>query len=183
VSARYSLHLRVIHWLSAALVAVQIALALLNTVLYEPRPILAEALVQAHISVGSVLFLVTLSRLVARWYSPKVQMPNKTVLRLAATSIHGALYACLFALPITGYLKLAALGFTVAPFGLFPLPSLSLNVPAAQFADQAHDLIALALGALLVLHIAAAVFHRRLDGRSVMHHISIGRRTCQKGCL
>ncbi|MEM6480705.1 MAG: cytochrome b/b6 domain-containing protein [Pseudomonadota bacterium] len=176
MSTRYSLHLRVIHWMTAVLIAVQIALALLNIALYEPRPILAEALVQAHISLGSLLFLLTLARLAARWCSPAPPRSNDSLLRFAGTATHAALYGCLFALPITGYLKLAALGFTVTPFGFVPLPPLDLNVPVAQFADQAHDLIALGLGALLVLHIAAAVFHRHLDGRRVLHRISFGRR-------
>ena len=180
MTERYSLHLRVIHWVTAALVAVQVTLALLNIALCEPRPILAEALVQAHISLGSVLFLLTLARLVARWCSPTPPKSGNTILRFAATSTHAALYACLFALPITGYLKLAALGFTVTLFGFLALPPLSLNVPVAQFANQAHDLIALGLGALVVLHIAAAVFHRRVDGRSVTYHISFGRRNNQQ---
>ncbi|MEM9872598.1 MAG: cytochrome b/b6 domain-containing protein [Pseudomonadota bacterium] len=173
MSARYSRHLRVIHWSTAVLVAVQVAFALLNIALYEPRPILAETLVQAHISLGAVLFILTLVRLAARWYSPTSPRSDNAALLFAARAGHAALYACLLALPITGYLKLAALGFTVTPFGVLPLPPMSLNVPLAQFADQAHDLIALGLGGLLVLHIAAAVFHRRLDGRRVLHHISL----------
>ncbi len=173
MTARYSPALRILHWTTVALLAAQITLALLNVALYEPRPILAEALVQAHISLGALLFLLTLARITARWRSPTPPKSDNPVLRVAATATHTALYACLFALPITGYLKLAALGFTVTLFGFVPLPPLSLNVPVAQFADQAHDLIAVGLSGLLVLHIAAAMFHRHLDGRRVLHRISL----------
>lgn len=175
MSLRYSLHLRLIHWIAVALVTMQVVLAVLNMLLYEPRPIFAETLVQAHIAVGAVLFLLTVVRMMSRWLSTAPPKSTSPGLRLAAMISHGSLYICLLALPITGYLKLAALGFTVTPFGLVALPVLPLNTSLAQAADRAHDGVATLLGALLSLHIAAVFLHHRLDGRRVMNHMSIRR--------
>ncbi|MEL7348266.1 MAG: cytochrome b/b6 domain-containing protein [Pseudomonadota bacterium] len=161
MSARYGQRLRLIHWVTAVLVAVQVSLALLNIALYEPRPVLAEALVQSHISVGAVLFLLTVARVFLRCFTGVVPRSDVPALRYAAMINHCLLYVCLLVLPITGYLKLAALGFTVTPFGLLPLPALSLNVPFARMADLAHDGTAILLSLLLSLHIAAAILHHR----------------------
>jgi len=171
---RYSLCLRAIHWATVGLVLLQISLAVANIVLYEPRPVLAEALVQTHISFGAVVFILTLARIGARLASPVPPKSTTSVLNYAANVVHIVLYICLFVLPVTGYLKLAALGFTITLFGLVPLPALPLNVPLAQSASALHDGLAIALGCLLTLHIAAAVFHHRIDGRFVLPHMAFG---------
>ena len=174
MTTQYSLTLRVLHWTTAGLVALQVILAIANIVLYEPRPVLAEALVQTHISFGAVVFLLSLARVGARFASPAPVKSPTPALNAAAQAVHVFLYLCLFALPITGYLKLAALGFTITLFGVVPLPALPLNVPLAQSANGLHDAVALVLGGLLALHVAAALFHRRLDGRSVLPHMALG---------
>ena len=86
----------------------------------------------------------------------------------------GPLYACLLALPMTGYLRFAALTDAVTPFGLVPLPVLPPNVPVVQIAERSHDVTSALLGAILIPHIAGAALHRSLDARQVLPHIAIG---------
>ena len=174
MTQRYSLSLRRLHWLTVGLVVVQLFLAIANIILYEHRPILAEWLVQAHISCGFLIIALTIWRIIARSRSPIPAKPHSKILSRAAIISHGLLYVCLLTLPITGYLKLAALGFTIFIFGLIPLPTLPLDIHLAQTASALHDSLAIGLLCLLILHIGAALFHRRLDGRSVMTHITIG---------
>lgn len=158
--AEYGLALRMIHWSTAALVAMGAVLALLNALLYEPRPILAEALVQGHIAVGVMVLLLTLLRMVLRVMRSVPLPPGGPVRRRVARLVHASLYAVLIVIPVSGYVKLAALGFQINVLGVLPLPALPLNVPLAFWAERCHTVAAAALGALLVLHIAGAVSHR-----------------------
>jgi len=175
LTGQYSLILRWIHWTTTLLVLIQVSLAISNIVLYEPRPILAEWLVQTHISIGSVILLLTVLRIIARAQSPCPPRSKKKGLRVAAGVVHGLLYLCLLALPLTGYLKLAALEFTVTLFNAITLPTLPLNISLASSANAAHDAIAIVLGGLILIHIGAALLHPRFDGQSVLWHIAITR--------
>lgn len=170
---RYGRALRITHWTSAVLILGQVLLALLNMLLYEPRPALAERLVQAHISLGAVLFGLTAIRLVLRLTSPAPPLVSAPMLRMAARISHSLLYVCLITLPATGYIKLAALGFPIMLFGFIPLPMLPLNIPLAQAADALHDAMAVTLGALVAVHIAAALLHPRLGGNAVLPRITM----------
>lgn len=175
MTGHYSLALRLVHWLTAVLVAGQVGLALANIALYEPRPVLAEWLVQAHITLGFAVFALTLLRLPIRGMS-KSPLPSRLrVLRIGASVMYAALYLFLLALPATGYLKLAALGFQVEVAGLIPLPTLPVDISLARAAEQAHMTAAYALAGALVLHVSAAVFHERLDGRRVLPHMGFAR--------
>lgn len=169
----YSLGFRVVHWLTAFLVLVQVTLAVLNIVFYEPRPVFAEWLVQAHISVGALILTLTLFRLGLRLAERVPAGSSNRGVRLASTGVHVLLYACLISLPISGYLRLAALGFEIRLFGAFTVPALDLNVTLARHAATLHQSTALLLGILLIMHISAAVFHRRLDGVSVLNRMVI----------
>ncbi len=172
---KFSLGLRIIHWITAVLVVVQVSLAVLNILLYEPRPILAEALVQAHISVGALILLVTLVRVVLRLLSPVPARSGSRVIRVASGCVHVLMYVCLITLPVSGYLKLAALGFEIRLFGVLTLPSLELNLALATSAREFHDAAGVVLVALIAAHIAAAVLHQRLDGARVIGHMTFGK--------
>ncbi|MEM8837704.1 MAG: cytochrome b/b6 domain-containing protein [Pseudomonadota bacterium] len=170
---RYSLALRVIHWVTVFVVTGQVLLAGLNALLYEPRPILAEALVQAHLSMGFVVFILTCVRLAVRWQSPAPPPSTLASLRIGAAIVHSLLYIVLLLMPVTGYLRLATLGFEIRYFGLFSLPDLTFDPALANFAAMAHSALALGLAGLVVLHILAALFHRRLDGIGVIPRMAI----------
>lgn len=173
LKARYSYSLRLMHWLIAALVLVQFLLAGLNARLYEPRPVLAEALVQAHISVGLLILLCMLARILLRLHSPTPVRSRNTWVRRAATSVHLGFYGLLLVLPISGYLKLAAFGFPVTLFGSVALPVLPVNVALAQAAVFTHDIAALLLFTAIVAHLVAAFMHVKIDGQAVLGRMSL----------
>ncbi|MEM8795260.1 MAG: cytochrome b/b6 domain-containing protein [Pseudomonadota bacterium] len=170
---RYSLALRVIHWVTVFVVTGQVLLAGLNALLYEPRPILAEALVQAHLSMGFVVFILTCVRLAVRWQSPAPPPSTLVSLRFGAAIVHSLLYIILLLMPVTGYVRLAALGFEIPLFGLFSLPALAFDPALANLVAMVHSALALGLAGLVALHILAALFHRRLDGVGVMPHMAV----------
>lgn len=175
LKSQYSYSLRLMHWLVAVLVLAQFLLAGLNALLYEPRPVLAEALVQAHISIGLLILFCMLVRIPLRLCSPTPDRSKNTWARRAAVSVHLGFYGLFLVLPITGYLRLAALEFPITLFGTVELPVLSLNVPLAQAAALTHDIAALFLLTALVAHLAVAFVHARIDGQVVIGRMSLKR--------
>ncbi|MEM9043466.1 MAG: cytochrome b/b6 domain-containing protein [Pseudomonadota bacterium] len=129
---RHGLALRLVHWSTAGLVLIQFTLAAINFLVYEPRPVMAEWAVQAHISFGTAILALTLSRLALRLLLPgQLAPPLRSGKTYLAMSVHLLLYGCLITLPLLGYIRLAALGFEPSVFGLFNLPAL----PAAERDD------------------------------------------------
>lgn len=173
---RYPMPIRVLHWSTALLVIIQVWLALINALVYEARPITAETVVQAHISLGAVVLLLTLLRALLRLSTPRPAWPNEMprAAQRAARALHYSLYLLLLALPVTGYLKLAALGFEIRLFGLITLPSLAINPGLALQARELHTWLAIILGTLLIIHVAAALVHKRLLGSAVLNRMSFG---------
>lgn len=148
----------------------QVALAAVNAAVYENNPVLAEMAVQTHLSCGALVFGLTAVRLVWRLCvaTPALPQAMGSPARFAAHAVHGALYALLLLLPLSGYVKLAALGYEVMLFGTLPLPALPFDPDVAALARRLHTLGASLLGLLVVGHVAAALFHARLFGQSVL---------------
>ncbi len=167
---------RNIHWITAGLVALQMILAAINAIAYQSRPLLAETVVQIHLSSGALIFVLTLLRIVTRISAPQPPLPEDmpAAAKLAARGLHVALYGLLLALPVTGYVKLAALGFEIRLFGFVPLPPLAFDPALALQAQSLHRAMAVALGGSLTIHIAAALLHRRLFGSAVLPRMAIG---------
>ncbi|MEO0831053.1 MAG: cytochrome b/b6 domain-containing protein [Pseudomonadota bacterium] len=172
-SGRHGLVLRLLHWLTVALVFVQLTLAGLNAWLYEPRPVIAEALVQAHISCCAVLLALTITRIAVRIFGHSAK-PSLSSLPAVAGAVQLCLYSCLLALPVSGYIQLAAIGFPISLFGVVTLPSMLSAPELALKAAAAHNTIAIVLMGAILTHVAGALLHRRRTGESAMHRIGFG---------
>ncbi|WP_306118415.1 MULTISPECIES: cytochrome b/b6 domain-containing protein [unclassified Roseitalea] len=166
----YPVAIRLIHWLTAILILAQIAFALVNAVAYEQYPSLAEAVVQAHISFGALILVLTLARIAARARQGAPALPGSMsrAARRAVQLVHAALYALLIALPFSGYAKLAFLDFAPVLFGVVSLPALPFNSDMANAARLFHQGAGTLLGTLLIAHIMAALLHQRLFGSAVI---------------
>ena len=169
----YSAPLRLLHGVTAVLVVAQFALAATNALVYESRPVLAEAVVQAHLSIGAVVLVLTMIRLIGRLSRPAPVLPNDMSIawKTSARMVHMALYLLLILLPVTGYVKLAALGFQISVFGLVALPALPFNTELAALARTAHLALAILLCLMVFGHVLAAVFHARLFGCPILHRM------------
>ena len=150
---------QLLHWVIVALIIVQVTLALIadNVTGYKKIAPLAY-----HKSVGiTILGLATL-RLIWRWTNPTPALPDglKPYERALAHFTHAALYLLLFAQPLSGWMMSSARGFPVSWFKLIQLPDLvPRSKPLYEALLQTHDLLALALGAVVLLHVAAALKH------------------------
>lgn len=169
----YPRHIRVVHWATVVLVLLQIISVLLHQLVYETNPRLSEWLVQQHISLGAVVFLATLLRLALRQVFEMPLGSSRTSVRVAARINHAAFYGFLIVLPVTGYLKLAPLGFEIKVLGIQRLPSMPFDQALAQTAAVWHFWCAILFSIALVLHVLATVFHTRLDGHSVLHRMRL----------
>jgi cytochrome b561 len=161
--AGYGLTARLFHWLTAILVLIQIPLGILvaNFDL--------GALYNLHKSNGVLILLVVICRLLWRMthQPPPLSSDIPAIQRLAAHSVHWALYALLIIQPIMGWIATSAYPAPIPFFGLFEMPPI-------WWADRAlserlfvvHLAIGIVMAGLLAAHIGAALFHHfvRKDG-------------------
>ncbi len=157
---RWGLVSQLLHWLLAIMIFAQIALAL-TFIRLRPGPEFF-ALINAHKSLGLTILVVVVIRLIWRWSNPVPDLPAtlKPYERFLARFTHDALYALLIAMPLTGWFGSAALGYPIRWFNLFQVPNpIGKDVPLGHALYLTHSILALALGVILVLHIAAAIRH------------------------
>ena len=86
---------------------------------------------------------------------------------LAAKASHWLLYALMFAMPLLGWSMLSAGAYPVTMFNGFTLPAIAPhNATLYAVLRSAHTWLALLLFAVVLMHLAAALFHAwvRRDG-------------------
>lgn len=80
--------------------------------------------------------------------------------RRATHLVHGALFALMIAMPVSGWVLNSAANFPLQWFGIFRVPQITAPDKSLQdAASLAHLILFWAAGAILVLHIAAALQH------------------------
>jgi cytochrome b561 len=132
------------------------------------RPV-QNALFIYHKNVGVLVLALVLARLVYRLRHPPPPLPRGVPAwqgRIAGLT-HLALYALLLVMPVAGYVRVRAGGFPVEALDALGLPTLVPRSDAlAETAKAAHYYGAVAIAALIVLHVGAALHHAilRRDG-------------------
>jgi cytochrome b561 len=155
---------RVLHWLTVALIAVQLPVGLYMS--YRGNILnvwdkITGALYNGHKLIGVTILLVVLCRLAYRLirgapaHEPTIEPWQKAVSRLN----HWGMYLLLICVPVAGYI-----GISLFPaldiFGLFSLPAVvAPDKEAAKTALSVHKLLVALLVLLIAVHVAAALFH------------------------
>ncbi|AWQ19281.1 Cytochrome b561 [Pantoea ananatis] len=121
---------------------------------------------EIHKSIGVILMLVLIIRLIWRVVSPppKPLSSYSPLVRITAVMAHGLLYGLLIAILFSGYLISTADGKPVPVFGWFSLPAVLTG--AGEQADLAGDIhlwLAWSIVILSVLHGLAALKHHFID--------------------
>lgn len=162
---------RLLHWIVAALVLVQLPLGYLMVYRGSTLNIwdsLTNTLYSSHKLIGMVILVVMLARLAYRLTrgapadEPTIESWQKSVSHLT----HWALYILLIGVALGGWLGVSLFGAT-GIFDWFSLPSLAgQDQAAAKRVFFLHFLGALAITCLAGIHIAAALYHHlvRKDG-------------------
>jgi cytochrome b561 len=126
-------------------------------------------LVSIHKPLGIAILVLALIRLVVRlrYGTPPLPPDLPEPMKLAAYLSHYALYILMIGMPLIGWAMLSAAAYPVVLYGSVHLPAIlpqSDSLHAVLW--NAHFYLAFAFFALILMHIAAALFHAlvRRDG-------------------
>ena len=151
---------QLLHWLIVALIIVQVTLASMADDL--PSGVKKLSLLARHKSVGITILMLAILRLLWRWMNPTPALPQtlRSWEQSLARLTHVLLYVLLFAMPLSGWTMSSARGFPVSWFGFFQLPDLvPKNKSLYEALLMTHSTLAWVLGAVVALHVAAALKH------------------------
>lgn len=160
------------HWLTAFAIVLTFSIVLWREV--TEGDALRAQLLGAHRTLGLFIGLLAIARLALRWRRPLASPPTTSTRwqRLAATVVHGLLYALLLTLPVLGVLLTNARGHPVTVPGFGALPALiARDLDWADTLEEWHGGVAWLLAALVTVHAAAALWHhwaRRNDVLTAM---------------
>ncbi|MFT5449223.1 MAG: cytochrome b561/polyisoprenoid-binding protein YceI [Gammaproteobacteria bacterium] len=173
---RYDLVARTLHWLIAALIVTQYVLGELAERAAGSDQLVAQlGLLANHKSVGITILALAVVRLFWRFVATPPALPATMPAwqHRASQMSHWLLYLFLFALPVTGWMMSSAASFTVSWFGLFELPNLvGANEALSESLQDVHHILASALLAIAIIHIAAALKHHFIDRDDVLRRMS-----------
>jgi len=157
---------RLLHWLMAVCILAMlfIGVGMVSTIMPKYLP-----LVSIHKSLGIAILLLALIRLAVRlrYGAPSLPADLPAPMKLAAQLSHYALYALMLGMPLLGWAMLSAAAYPVVVFGGIVLPAI---LPQSDLLHtwlwDAHFYLAFAFFALVLMHVAAALFHAlvRRDG-------------------
>jgi cytochrome b561 len=150
-----------LHWIVAACLVFSVTLGLIIGNVEESEA--TERVLAVHKSFGITIFVLVCIRLGWRLTHPAPPLPATmpAYQRLAAELTHGLLYVTLLAMPVAGYIAVAARGRETRFFGLFEVPQWApLSRILSQNATTVHVYGQYVLYALLAAHIGAALYHR-----------------------
>jgi cytochrome b561 len=168
-SLRYHPTSRWLHWLTAALVFVIIPVGLWIKYFEPADEAFKLRLYNIHESLGVIVFVLVLVRILNRYLNPPPPLPPDTpaVIHLAARVNHWGLYALLVLMPVIGFLATNAWGFPLSVFGVLPLPApIGKNEEIAKVLSFLHWCGALTILLLIAAHLAGVIYHTfvRRDG-------------------
>jgi cytochrome b561 len=163
---RFTVLQRLLHWLMAACILAMffIGVGMVSTIM--PKYVL---LLATHKTLGITILLLALIRLGvrARYGAPPLPAELPAPMKLAAQLSHYALYALMIGMPLIGWAMLSAGAYPVVLYGNIRLPAiLPQSAGLHTLLWNAHFYLAFAFFALVLLHLAAALFHAlvRRDG-------------------
>ncbi len=157
---------RLLHWLMAVCILAMlfIGVGMVSTVM--PKYL---TLLSIHRPLGIAILVLALVRLAVRlrYGAPALPADLPEPMKLAAQLSHYALYLLMIGMPLIGWAMLSAAAYPIVLFGGVRLPPIlpqSDSLHALLW--NAHYYLAFAFFAVILMHLAAALFHGlvRRDG-------------------
>jgi len=161
----------ILHWLIAIIIILQLGCGLwmTNAIKNEETRKIAYEFYKYHKSFGLLILILSLIRLIWRFYHKPPQMPkNMTKIEIfLANSTHIILYFLIIAIPFSGWLMTSSSSFGIATmfFGLFEWPQISFIF------NISHALMSRLMIFLLILHILAALKHQFINKDKLINRI------------
>lgn len=164
---RYSGVARWLHWI----IAIFVILNLVSGIGHEALPRDQRGAVMAlHFSSGMTILALSLARLLWRLGHRPPPLPDGMKgweIKLAGAT-HAVLYLLMIVLPLSGWVIVSTAPFPIQWFGLFALPKFGVTREdaLAGLAGEGHEILGFVMLALVLLHVAAALYHQygRKDG-------------------
>ncbi len=186
MSERYTRTAIVLHWLTAALIILNVGLVWTVDSLPEGW---ARPVIDTHKSTGITVLGLVLMRILWRWTHrpPPLPADYAPIERTGAHVAHYMLYALMILLPLSGWVHDSA--WKDAPnvpmhwYGLFEWPRIGfIQHMEPAFKERFHDttfrihgLLAYGLYALFTLHVAGALKHQWIDRHAELQRMGVGR--------
>ncbi|MDX8380695.1 MAG: cytochrome b [Ghiorsea sp.] len=125
-----------------------------------------------HISVGILLFLLLLARLLWRLINILPQALGNAFEKKLALLVHRTHYILMFTLMLSGYLIITADGRAVPVFTWFEVPALFAAEKGREaIAGQVHQYLAWGFMSFVALHATAAIKHHWVDKDQVLNRM------------
>ena len=166
VHQRFTPLQRTLHWVMAVCILAMlfIGVGMVSTIAPEYL-----TLVNIHKPLGILILILALIRLVVRlrYGAPPLPLDLPEPMKLAAYLSHYALYALMIAMPLIGWAMLSAAEYPVVIWpGVWLPPILPLDPGLHSLLWNAHFYLAFLFFALILMHLAAGLFHAliRRDG-------------------
>lgn len=163
---KFTILQRLLHWLMATCILAMlfIGVGMVSTITPKYLP-----LITTHKTLGITILVLALIRLGVRLRCgvPPLPVNMPAPMRLGAQFSHYGLYALMIGMPLIGWAMMSTAAYPIVLFGDVRLPPLLPQSDALHtLLWQAHVYLAFAFYALILLHIAAALFHAlvRRDG-------------------
>ncbi len=175
-STRYTTTAISLHWLIALLIVAGFALGLYMVDLkISPDKLRYYSW---HKWLGITVLALAVMRLLWRLTHKPPPLPAGTPRWQvqAASAGHWALYALLFAIPLSGWAYSSASGYPVVYLGQLPLPDwVPKDKALASQMKEIHDLLTTVLMIVVGVHVLAAVKHHFIDHDGLLHRMWFGR--------
>lgn len=157
---------RLLHWLMAACILAMlfIGVGMVSTIMPKFLP-----LISIHKSLGIAILVLALIRLAVRlrYGTPALPADLPEPIKLAAHLSHYVLYALMIIIPLLGWGMLSAAAYPVVLVGGVSLPQILPQSDSLHtLLWNAHFYLAFVFFAVILGHVAAALFHAliRRDG-------------------
>jgi len=174
-SPRYTGTAIALHWLLALAILGSFSVGLYMTELnMSPQRL---KLYNWHKWAGIVILTLSAIRLLWRLtHRPPADVPMPDWQRKSSHAVHIALYILFFAVPLAGWAYSSAAGFPIVVFGVIPLPDfVSPDKEFAEAIKPLHKILAYAMAALVLGHVAAALKHHFVDRDGLLNRMRPGR--------
>lgn len=165
IKQRFTPLQRALHWLMAICILAMLFIGVGMVSTIRPNYL---TLVSIHKPLGIAILLLAVVRLIVRWRdgAPPLPVDMPEPMKLAAKLSHVAFYVLMIAMPLIGWAMLSAADYPVVVAGLHLPAIVSPNPGLHSVLWKTHQFLAFAFFALILLHLAAGLFHKlvRRDG-------------------
>ena len=171
---RFVLPARILHWLMAILI---LAMLYVGAGMVSTASARYPQLLAWHRPLGIAVLILALLRLGVRLTHRPPPLPGDlpVLQAVAAKASHYVLYALMIAMPLIGWAMLSAGGYPIVLLWGIHLPPIApVSAPLHALLWTAHQYLALAFFALILLHLAAGLFHTLIRRDGVFESMTSG---------